>query len=646
MTHQDGPPPVDPTGGPDALARLRTLARDGELARHYDEVPALLGRMDEADRARARTALSTVDIEAVRRRHPDVPVVSVAVTGHGTLTTLAAALTVALAGHGYAPAVHLSDFGSYVPDLADPASRLYGWQPDVTVCVLDHAAVLDEVPDPFTVADVERVFTEKVELWRGLARRFAGSGRGILVLNTVPLPKHVADQVLDLPSRARLGAVWRTANTALLGLATPSVVVLDLDPLLGAGVELVEPRFDAYAHVHLSAAVQTAYARELGHLVRAATGRGRKVLAVDLDETVWGGVLGDDGPDGIEVAGPGRGEAFHRFQLVLRQLRSQGVLLAAVSKNDRDAVLAAFREARGLALREDDFACLVANWEPKPGNLRAVAAALNLGADSIVFADDSPHERALVAAEVPEVVCLPLDSEPARHVRTLLADGWFTAVQLTGEDRQRTSRYREEAARSEYLASTPTPAEFLAGLGVEVEIGPVAAADVPRLSQLTLRTNQFNLTTRRLQQEDVRALAANPAAGVLAVRTRDRFGDNGLVGALVLRAESGALHIDNFVLSCRVFSRGIETACLAVVLDEARRGGYRAVHAVFRASAKNAKVRDLYPVHGFAPVEVTADRGRFVHDLADLPPQPPHLVVLRGSDLVPGVPGEGAVLTR
>ncbi|MFD1052168.1 HAD-IIIC family phosphatase, partial [Kibdelosporangium lantanae] len=181
------------------------------------------------------------------------------------------------------------------------------------------------------------------------------------------------------------------------------VVVIDLDPLLGTGISVVDPRFEVYAHAHLSDAVQVAYARELGHLVRARTGKAKKVLALDLDETLWGGVLGDDGVEGIEVAGGRRGDAFHRFQRVVKQVQSQGVLLAAVSKNDQENVIAALRDHPEMALRDTDFAQIAANWQPKPGNLAAVVRSLNLGIDSVVFADDNPAERALVAQELPEV---------------------------------------------------------------------------------------------------------------------------------------------------------------------------------------------------------------------------------------------------
>ncbi|GAB2855566.1 HAD-IIIC family phosphatase [Actinocorallia aurea] len=617
-----------------ARERLRSLHKDGLLEARYDEVAGLLAEMGPQDAARSARLLTRVDAARARAAHAGLPAVRVAVTGHGMLEALRTSLTGELARHGYVPEVALGDFGTYAFDLDDPGGALYS--ADFAVCVLDHAAVFDEVPVPFTPEDVARVLADKLALWRRLAGRFADRGAGVLVLNTVPLPRDVHVQILDYPGRARLGAVWREANAALLRLAGPRVVVLDLDPLLTEGESLAEPRFAVYAHAHLSDGLLAAYARELGHLVRAHTGRAKKVLALDLDETLWGGVLGDDGVEGIEVADGGRGPAFQRFQGVVRQLQAQGVLLAAVSKNDQDTVLAALRDHPDLRLREEHFAAVRASWQPKPAALRALAGELNLGPDAFVFADDSAYECASVAAEVPETTVLHLAGDPALHVRTLLADGWFAAAALTAEDKARTRLYREEAERARFLDAAGPAASLLADLEVAVEVAPAAAAQAGRLAQLTLRTNQFNLTTERLTEAEVAARSADPAARVLAVTASDRFGANGTVGALFLRAEGSALRVENMLLSCRVFARGIEQAVLAAVLAAARVAGFAEVRAAYRPTAKNAKVRDLYPHYGFAVDGADPDGTvRHTHRLGELPEVPGHLALTAADGLVP-----------
>lgn len=611
--------PAEPVAGSaDAAVRLTELYRSGRLAQEYPRVRQLLAELSNDELARAGRLLDRVGADQVLAAHPDTPVVSVVVTGHGTVAPLVPLLTAELARHGLLLRARLGDFDSYLHELAAADGS------ELVLALLDAQVVFDEVPLPWSPTDVARAFAAKIDLLERLLSDTAAP----VVLNTLPLPQTFPAQLVDRRSRAELGAIWREANARLLRLPArhPSVVVLDLDPWLATGIPARDARLSVYAKAHLSPALLHAYAREVAHLARARAGMSRKVLALDLDETVWGGVLGEVGPDGVEVADSHRGEAFRQFQRVVKQLGSQGVLVTAVSKNDAEPVRAALREHPRMTLREDDFVRIVANWRPKHENLLELAADLNLGVDSFVFVDDSPFERGLVRRELPQVAVVAVDGEPAGHVDRLLADGWFDALTLTDEDRARSQLYRQELERKDFLHSFDSLQDYLAELGVRVHLSAATEADVPRISQITLRTNQFNLTTRRLQPADVAALLDDPAATVLAVRSGDRFGDNGLVGAVFLRRVDDVVTIENFLLSCRVFSRGVETATLAEVLRHARETGASAVIGEYLPSPKNAKVADFYPRNGFTGI----DDSRFRHDLTD-PLLPPDHVELTGS---------------
>jgi FkbH-like protein len=579
------------------------LLREGLAAREFPRLRALLAALPDAELQRAGRLLARLDTAEVLRARPGTPVVKVAVTGHGTLSALVPALTAQAARHGLLLEPYTAPFDSWIFELSDPGSGLYAADGDVTLCVLDPFVVFDEVPVPWGPKDVERVLAEKLATLERLVKTFDATDRGgVLVLNTLPLPRRWTSQLVDLRSRAELGAVWREANARLLRLAGPSVAVVDLDPLLAEGVPVTDPRLSAYAKEHLSAELVAAYAREVVHLALNGAGRTRKALVVDLDETLWGGVLSEDGIEGIEVGHGYRGEAFAAFQRVVKQIGSQGVLLAVVSKNDAGPVATALREREGMVLREPDFVRVTANWRAKHENLVELAAALNIGVDSLVFADDSPFECGLVGRQLPEVAVVRLDEEPALHIGRLLADGWFDVREVTAEDRARASRYRDEMVRAGFREGFASVDDYLAELDIRVELTVPSQREVPRVSQMTLRTNQFNLTTRRLQPAEVGAWTADPAALVLRVASSDRFGENGLVGAFFARWQGRELHIDNIMLSCRVFSRGIEQACLAAVLAHARAAGASAVVGAYRPSAKNAMVRDFYPRHGFTPL--------------------------------------------
>nr|WP_250640919.1 HAD-IIIC family phosphatase [Frankia sp. AiPa1] len=624
----------------ETFSDLLELHRSGRLAEHYPAVPGLLYGRSGEDLIRAGRLLARVDPDEILARHPGTTALTVSVVGHGTLAGLVAPLTAELARHGLLARLHLGDFDSYVTDLADHASDLYARRPDLVLCVLNPDLIWSEVPVPWQPDDVERVWAEKLELLEGLVRCFEEASHGVLVMNTAPLSRAHTAQLIDHASRARLGALWREANARLLRLADrhPDLVVVDTDPLLADGVPARDARMSVYAKAYLSAELLAAYAREIGHLARAFTGRARKTLVLDLDGTLWGGVLGDDGKDGIEIGETYRGEAFRSFQRVIRQLGSQGVLLSAVSKNDAETVSEILVNHTDMVLRESDFVRVVANWRPKHDNLRELAADLNLGIDSFVFADDSPYERGLVRRELPEVAVVALDDEPARHVAALLADGWFDLRVLTEEDHERPARYRAEADRHTFLHSFDSLNGYLRELGVRVLLATATDSQINRISQITLRTNQFNLTGGRLQPTAVAALTRDPEALVLGIRCSDRFGDNGLAGAVLAHCEDDLVYIDNFLLSCRVFARGIEQACLSAVLHHARGTGATGVIGRYRETAKNGKVRDFYPQSGFVAIEApTTAETVFHHDLTEIPPAPDHVelvVQLAGGELL------------
>ncbi len=623
---------VEVAGAGEAVAgaqadTLLGLYRAGRLVAEYPLVRELVSELSGSELLRAGRLLAQLDPDEVVRAHPGVACVSVAITGHGLLSALVPALTAELARHGLVLRVFVSDFDSYVADLSSPASAVYAARADLVLCVLDPGVVFDEVPVPWGPEDVERAAAGKIGLIGQLAERFAAVGRGTLVLNTMPLLQRFAGQLVDRRSRARLGAVWREANARLLRLADDhaSMLVVDLDPVLAEGIAASDARLSIYARAHLTPELLAGYAREVGHLARHVAGQTKKCLVLDLDNTLWGGVLGEDGVEGIEVGEGYRGEAFGVFQRVVKQIGSQGVLVAAVSKNDPELVGRALREHPRMALRQEDFAEVIANWQPKHDNLTALAKALGLAVDSFVFVDDSAYERGLVRRELPGVAIVDVDDDPALHAGRLLRDGWFDVRELTAEDRARTSGYRDERVRTSFLDSSDSIEDYLSGLGVRVRLGRAAEPEISRISQLTLRTNQFNLTVQRLQPSQVRELVEDPAALVLGIHAGDRFGDSGLVGAVLARRADDVLHIDNFLLSCRVFSRGIEQTCMASVLRHAHASGSRAVLALYRPGARNQSVAGFYPQHGFVSATNDGTTVTFRHDLAEIPSPPVHV---------------------
>ena len=613
------------------LDTLRALSDQGRLAERYDTVAGLLTDIASDDRpedlVRAGTLLKRLDEAEILRHHPRAEVVRVAVTGCSSLAGLIAPLTAELARHGLVLRPRLGDFAAYRRDLSDIAGPLHTEPHEAVLCVLDAHAVLDRLSGPWTVPDVEAASSDFCGELEQLAERYLAGTSGRLVLNTIPLPRSLTHQFIDHASRCRIGVVWRKLNIRLLELATRSdrIAVIDTEPLTASSGPLNDPRMAQYAKTRFSDEVLAAYARDVAHLIRAFRGRSKKILVVDLDNTLWDGVLGDDGADGIAAASTLRGEAFGSFQRVIRQLASQGVLLAVCSKNDEEPVHDVLGTHPDMTLREQDFVHIAANWRPKDVNLLSIAEQLDLGLDSFVFVDDSPAECHLVASALPQVAVVRLDDEPALHAERLLSDDWFAALRLTEQDLRRAESYRSLAEHRSLREAAGSAESYLHQLSVTVSVSRSRSFEVDRLSQLTLRTNQFNLTGERLSSAEVRARRDDPEQLVISVSSSDRFGDNGLIGAIFARRQGTALHVDNMLLSCRVFDRGVEAAAMAALLGHARESGHTAVVGKYRSTERNRRFADFYPSTGFTLSATAETSAEFVHTLEELPGIPDHL---------------------
>lgn len=345
-----------------------------------------------------------------------------------------------------------------------------------------------------------------------------------------------------------------------------------------------------------------------------------KCIVLDADNTLWGGILGEDGVGGIELSSAFPGIAFQEFQRVLKRLRAKGVLLAVASKNNHADVIEVFTSHDDMLLSVDDIAVWRVNWGPKSHSIREIASELNIGLDAVVFVDDSDYELAEVRAALPEVRTLQVPSEIADLPHLLAESGLFRNMKVSDEDLKRTEMILSEQARKEQ-GSTLSREEFLQSLQLVVEYFPVADEHIGRVAQLTNKTNQFNLTTIRRTEAEMRAVAASDRHLVRAIRVSDKFGDYGLVGVAILEQRSSEWEIETLLLSCRVLGRGVETAFISQLAEDVHRSGGQTVVGRYVATPKNAMVANLYIDHGF----VAAPDGTFVAATVDVLPAPAHI---------------------
>jgi FkbH-like protein len=443
---------------------------------------------------------------------------------------------------------------------------------------------------------------------------------GMILVHSFETPPYPELGVIDYRSPAGQVNTIRRLNLDLAERLSrdEGVFVIDLDAIRGRlqGDRFVDPRTWHIGRVPYARQAMRAIAGEYLRVVRAAKGRNRKCVIVDADGTLWGGIVGDDGADGVRVGRSFPGSPFYEFQQGLLALRDRGILLALCSKNDQEAVAEVFAtRAADMPLRLDHFAAVRVNWSDKAQNIREIATELNIGLDSVVFVDDSPHETALVSELLPAVHSILLPDDPVEYRDVLAACDLFDALTFSDEDRRRSDMYAAEQRRRVEESSAMSVDDYLRGLDMEVAVDRVDDRAIARVAQLTQKTNQFNLTTRRYTEGDIRRFVESPAHDVFAIRVRDRLGDSGIVGVAIVSHDAADSSIDTFLMSCRVLGRGVEEALLAACLDAGRRRSSRSVVGEFIPTAKNARVADFYASRGF-----TADSaGRFRRSTSDAP---------------------------
>ncbi len=379
-----------------------------------------------------------------------------------------------------------------------------------------------------------------------------------------------------------------------------------------------------------SPALLVELAREVTQLILSLKRAPKKVLVLDLDNTLWGGVVADDGLEGIELGDTSpRGEAFKAFQKYIASLRQRGVLLAVCSKNDFAKAAEPFEKHPDMVLKMEDLVSFKANWEPKSENLRAMARVLNLGLDSFVFVDDNPAEIEIVRQFAPEVTTILLGPDPSDYVAQLADSRLFEPRSITAEDAERTSQYRSDAQRKALEASVTDLASYLESLQMEAVISEFTPVDVPRLSQLINKSNQFNLTTRRRSEAEVIAVMNDPNFIGYSVRLKDRFGDHGLISVVIGEKAGDAMRIDTWLMSCRVLKRGVEEEVLNELVRLAKLKNCTRLEGLFLPTAKNEMVRDFYARMGFTLTSEAETKREFELRLEELQPIPTKIKITR-----------------
>jgi FkbH-like protein len=503
---------------------------------------------------------------------------------------------------------YLGEYDQHFQEILDPNSGCHRFQPDIIFIDLSL-----RVSSPTIYYDLLRLSADqrKSEMQHLLS----------LVSDWIALAKNQTDATLIVsnfqrPARAQAGIAdakldfgetefYSTLNLDLLNLCKNDsrVYFFDTNHALSCTGKFrtLDPKMYYLAKMEWTEPALLAIADELLRYLTAILGRTKKCLVLDLDNTLWGGIVGEEGIDGLNIGeGSAEGEAFLDFQRYILSLKERGILLALCSKNNYQDAENVFLNHNGMQLKLNEFSAVKINWEHKHINLQAIARDLNIGIDSLVFVDDNPVERELIRQMLPEVTTVELSSDPSTYTSTLTNLTRFEKVSVTAEDQHKSVQYLQNAERAALKHEISDINTFLASLGTEITISEPGDKHKARIHQLFLKTNQFNLTTHRYSLSDVEDFLKNPEWTIHIAQVKDNFGDMGIIGLYLIHKKDGTARIDSFIMSCRAMGRGIETAMMNKIKEDyLMNDSFDQISAIYIPTAKNIPVIDFYDTEGF-----------------------------------------------
>ena len=519
--------------------------------------------------------------------------------------------------------VRAGDFNTYAQEILDSGSAMYAFQPDVVFVAIQTRDLFPDLREKTTVGRAEslsrKVSQTMADLQDWLTVLRSRTAATIVVFDfAIPdlIPGGMFGAQAELDATSLIASANQTLRSIVGSMVGAYVMPISrVVDRVGQG-KFYDERKWLMARMPFSAEALWPVAHACLRILLPATGRVRKAIVVDLDNTMWGGIVGEDGADGLKLGSEYPGAAFSAFQRVLLECYERGIILAIASKNNEQDAMEVLSAHPDMLLRPSHFAATQINWNPKPVNLRNIAAALNIGTDSLTFIDDNPVERDEMRQQLPEVLVVDLPADPMGYAEAVRNLAVLERLRVSAEDLDRGRQYEEQRQREDLHRASGSIEDFYRSLAMQVAVKPIAPATVSRASQLTQKTNQFNRTTRRYDESRVAAMLNDESWRTYTCSVRDRFGDNGLVGVALVRISPKIWDIDTFLLSCRVIGRTVETGLLAKIAGAARAAGAEQLTGKFVSTAKNAPAQAFYQSHGFRLAGEDGAESNWTLDLA------------------------------
>jgi len=525
---------------------------------------------------------------------------------------------------GYDLNLFEAEYNQVDRQFLDPTSELYSFDPEYIV-LFQSTHKLGEHHSMLSEADQCALAENRLDFVSSICQNHQLSGKKIICMNYPEIEDAVFGSYANQVESSFTYQV-RKLNYGLMQLASQHANLFICDI---AGIQnkigrdkMFAPNVYVSTEMVLSVDALPYVASRIIDIVSALRGQFKKCLILDLDNTVWGGVIGDDGIEGIQLGhGLGIGKAFTEFQMWVKKLNQRGIIICVASKNNEETAKEPFEKHPDMILHLDDIAVFMANWETKVDNIRAIQQILNIGFDSMVFLDDNPFERNMVRENIPGITVPELPEDPGEYLEFLYGENLFETVSYSGTDKDRTKQYQVEAQRVSLQKTFANEADFLKSLNMVSEVSGFTKFNIPRVAQLSQRSNQFNLRTVRYTEADVQSMAIDNDTIDLSFTLEDKFGDNGLIAVIIMKkTDKETLFIDTWFMSCRVLKRGMENFTLNTMVELANALGCKRIVGEYLPTSKNKMVENHYPNLGFVKIE-GAPTAQYVLDVEAYQPR-------------------------
>lgn len=540
----------------------------------------------------------------LKKNLSDMPVIKVSLLGDSATQFLATAIKGTGIERGYNIDLFEAEYNQVERQVLDPTSELYEHNAKYTI-VFQSTHKLMEKYAMMTTEEQLRLADERLDFIRTICTQVPGH---IIYYNYPEIDDTVFGSYANKIQNSFTYQV-RKLNYELMNLSQQyqNLFICDIASLQNKyGRDMM---FDSTIYVStemlLSIDSLPCVASRTMDIISSIEGKFKKCLILDLDNTVWGGVVGDDGWENIQVGhGLGIGKAFSEFQQWVKKLKNRGIIIAVCSKNDEEKAKEPFEKNPEMILKLDDISVFIANWDNKADNIRTIQSILNIGFDSMVFLDDNPFERNMVRENVPGVTVPELPEDPGDYLEFLYTQNLFETASFSNADKDRTKQYQIEAKRATAAKAFTNEADFLKSLNMVSEVKGFNKFNTPRVAQLSQRSNQFNLRTVRYTEDQITAIEKNEKYATFAFTLEDKFGDNGLIAVIIMKKiDNETLFIDTWFMSCRVLKRGMENFTLNTLVDYARTNGFKKIIGEYLPTLKNSMVKEHYPNLGFEAIE-------------------------------------------